>query len=68
MNVVDSSGWLEYFTDGRNANFFAPVIEKPKDVLVPTISLFEVFKRILLERNKDDALEAVALMKERTTT
>lgn len=61
MNVVDSSGWLEYFTNGRNANFFAPVIEKP-------ISLFEVFKRILLERNKDDALEAVALMKERTTT
>ncbi|MDW8212422.1 MAG: type II toxin-antitoxin system VapC family toxin [Roseiflexaceae bacterium] len=64
MNVVDSSGWLEYFTDGRNADFFAPVIEKPEDVLVPTISLFEVFKRILLERNKDDALEAVALMKE----
>lgn len=64
MNVVDSSGWLEYFTDGGNADFSAPVIEKPEDVLVPTISLFEVFKRVLLERNKDDALEAVALMKE----
>ncbi len=62
--MVDSSDWLEYFTDGVNADFFAPVIEKPEDVLVPTISLFEVFKRVLLERSKDDALEAVALMKE----
>ncbi|MGB9585789.1 MAG: type II toxin-antitoxin system VapC family toxin [Anaerolineales bacterium] len=64
MNVVDSSGWLEYFIDGKNADFFAPVIENTQDVLVPTISLFEVFKRILLERTRDDALEAVAQMKE----
>lgn len=63
MNVVDSSGWLEYFIDGENADFFAPVIERLEEVLVPTISLFEVFKRVLLERNKNDALEAVALMK-----
>lgn len=64
MNVIDSSGWLEYFINGRNAAFFAPAIEKPEKVLVPTISLFEVFKRILIARNRDDALEAVALMKE----
>jgi len=64
MNIVDSSGWLEYFTSGSNAGFFAPVIENAADVLVPTISLFEVFKRILLEKNRDDALEAIALMKE----
>jgi len=64
MNVVDSSGWLEYFNNQENANFFAPVIENPQTVLVPTISLFEVYKRVLLEKNKDDALEAVALMKE----
>jgi predicted nucleic acid-binding protein len=64
MNVIDSSGWLEYFTNGSNADFFAPVVENAKDVLVPTISLFEVFKRILTEKNRDDALEAVALMKE----
>ncbi|MCS6845565.1 MAG: type II toxin-antitoxin system VapC family toxin [Caldilineales bacterium] len=63
MNVVDSSGWLEYFIDGENADFFAPVIERLEEVLVPTISLFEVFKRVLSERNKNDALEAVALMK-----
>ena len=64
MNVVDSSGWLEYFNNGSNADFFAPVIENAGDVLVPTISLFEVFKRVLIEKNRDDALEAIALMKE----
>ena len=64
MNVVDSSGWLEYFNNGSNADFFAPVIENAGDVLVPTISLFEVFKRVLIEKNKDDALEAIALMKD----
>jgi predicted nucleic acid-binding protein len=64
MNVVDSSGWLEYFINGSNADFFAPVIENTREVLVPTISLFEVFKRVLLERNRDDALEAIAQMQE----
>jgi predicted nucleic acid-binding protein len=64
MNVIDSSGWLEYFINGSNADFFAPVVENAGSVLVPTISLFEVFKRVLIEKNRDDALEAVALMKE----
>jgi predicted nucleic acid-binding protein len=64
MNVIDSSGWLEYFTNGNNAGFFAPVIENTADVLVPTITLFEVFKRILMEKTRDDALEAIAMMKE----
>ena len=64
MNVVDSSGWLEYFTGGINANFFAPVIEDTGHVVVPSISIFEVFKRILIEKNRDDALEAAAMMYE----
>ena len=64
MNVVDSSGWLEYFISGSNADFFAPVIEKPGTVLVPTISLFEVYKRVLIEKDQNDALEAIAIMKE----
>ena len=65
MNVVDSSGWLEYFINGQNAAFFASIIEKAAgQVLVPTISLFEVFKHVLIEKNQDDALEAIALMKE----
>jgi predicted nucleic acid-binding protein len=64
MNVVDSSGWLEYFTNAKNATFFAPAIEDAQNIIVPTISLFEVFKRILVEKNRDDALEAIAMMKE----
>jgi len=64
MNVIDSSGWMEYFINGNNAGFFAPVIENTADVLVPTINLFEVFMRILMEKNRDDALEAIALMNE----
>ena len=62
MNVVDSSGWLEYLADGRNAGFFAPAIERPGDLLVPTLSIFEVFKRVLVQRDESHALQAVALM------
>lgn len=62
MNVVDSSGWLEYFADGPNADFFASAIEDVPALLVPTISIYEVFKRVCQQRGEDKALEAVALM------
>jgi len=62
MNVVDSSGWLEYFADGPNAGFFAPAIEKTKELAVPSISLYEVFKRIHQQRGEDAALQAIAIM------
>jgi predicted nucleic acid-binding protein len=62
MNVVDSSGWLEYLADGPNAGFFAKAIEATADLVVPTISLYEVFKRVLQQRGEGDALQAVALM------
>ena len=64
MNVVDSSGWLEYFANGPNARFFAPAIEKTTDLLVPSLTLFEVFKRILLQRDEGAALQAVAVMQQ----
>ena len=64
MNVVDSSGWLEYFADGRNAGFFAKAIEKAGDLVVPTVSLYEVFKRVLQQRGDGDALQAVAVMRQ----
>lgn len=64
MNVVDSCGWLEYFADGPNAEFFAPVIEQTDALLVPTLTLFEVFKRILQQRNEADALRAIGLMRQ----
>jgi predicted nucleic acid-binding protein len=62
MNVVDSCGWLEYFADGPNADFFAPTIEGVSELVVPTLSLHEVFKRVLQERGEGDALQAVAIM------
>ena len=64
MNVVDSSGWLEYFADGPNAAFFAPPIEATRELLVPTLSLYEVFKRVLQQRGEGQALQAVALMQQ----
>jgi len=67
MNVVDSSGWLEYFADGPNADFFAPAIENTAELVVPTLSLYEVFKRVLQQRGEGDALQAVAIMIQGTT-
>ncbi len=62
MNVVDSSGWLEFFSNGPNAGIFAKPIERLGELLVPSITLVEVFKRILQQRAEPDALQAVAHM------
>ena len=64
MNVVDSSGWLEYFAGGPNANFFAKPIEATAELVVPTLSLYEVFKKIAQQRGEGDALQAVAVMQQ----
>ena len=64
MNVVGSSGWLEYFADAPNAAFFAPAVEATRELLVPTLSLYEVFKRVLQQRGEGEALQAVALMQQ----
>jgi predicted nucleic acid-binding protein len=64
MNVVDSSGWLEYFADGPNADFFAKAIEKTAELVVPTVSLYEVFKRVLQQRGEGNALQTVAVMRQ----
>ena len=64
MNLVDSSAWLEYFADGPNAQFFAPAIEKASELIVPTIVVFEVFKRVLQQRSARIALETVAVLRE----
>ena len=64
MNVVDSSGWLEFFADGPNASFFGGPIGRVGELIVPTISLYEVFKRVLQQRDESQALEAVALMEQ----
>lgn len=64
MNVVDSSGWLEYVVDGPNAEFFAEPIEDPENLIVPSLSILEVFKWVLRERGENDALQTVALMQQ----
>jgi predicted nucleic acid-binding protein len=64
MNVVDSSGWLEYFADETNAEFFANAIENVEDLIVPVISIYEVFKRVYQQRGEGEALQVVALMEQ----
>ena len=64
MNVVDSSAWLEYFADGPNAGEFARPIAATRSLIVPTLSLFEVFKRIAQQRGDDEALRSVAVMEQ----
>jgi len=63
-NVVDSSGWLEYFADGENADFFAAAIEDAGNLVVPVISLYEVFKRVYQQRGSGEALQSVAVMEQ----
>lgn len=62
MNLVDSSGWIEYFADKENADFFDAPIRNPDNLLVPTICIYEVFKRILQESGEERALECIGLM------
>ncbi len=62
MTLVDSVGWIEFFTDGPLASEYAKYLQKPSEVIVPTIVLYEVYKKIKRERNEELALVAVATM------
>jgi predicted nucleic acid-binding protein len=64
MNLVDTSGWIEYFFDGPNASFFSPLIEATEELVVPTVCLFEAFKKISLAADQSRALRAIAQMKQ----
>ena len=64
MNIIDSSGWLEYFADGPNASFFSRPLQKTTELIVPTVTVYEVFKTVLRQRNESDALQSVALMQQ----
>lgn len=64
MNIVDSSGWLEYFADAPNAPFFSRPLLKVADLVVPTITIYEVFKVVLRQRTESEALQAIALMQQ----
>jgi toxin FitB len=62
VNVVDSSGWIEYFTDGPNSGFFASAIERVDELIVPAVCIYEVFKWVARERGETQALKAIAHM------
>jgi predicted nucleic acid-binding protein len=62
VTLVDSSGWIEYFTGGKLADRFAPYLEDPAEVTTPTIVIFEVYRIIRRQRPEEAALEAVAQM------
>lgn len=64
MNIVDSSGWLEFFSDGPNADHFAEPLGNVAELLVPSIILYEVFKVVCRQRGEDAALQAAALMQQ----
>ena len=65
MKVVDSSAWIEYFTDGPLASRFEPYLSDSAEVVTPTIVLYEVYKLIRRERDEEAGLVAVAAI-ERT--
>jgi toxin FitB len=62
MNVVDSSGWLEYLADGANANYFKAAVEDEEHLIIPTICLYEVFKITLSRAGEGEALRVAGLM------
>lgn len=66
MNVVDSSGWLEYFAGGPNARHFASIVCVPDELIVPTVTLYEVFKVVLREADENAALQAAAALQKGT--
>ena len=63
MNIVDSSCWLEYFAGSKVGEEVAPVIENVEKLLVPSITIHEVFKKLLVELDEDNALLAAAHIK-----
>ena len=65
-NVVDSSGWLEYFADSDRSGFFASAIEDTDNLIVPVISIYEVFKKVFRERGEDAAIQVASMMQNGT--
>jgi predicted nucleic acid-binding protein len=62
MNIVDSSGWLAYFADEPSAKHFQKCLNEPSSLIVPTVTIYEVFKVALRESSENEALQVVAAM------
>jgi predicted nucleic acid-binding protein len=63
MNIVDSSGWLAYFADEPNAEHFLTPLNDTASLVVPTVTIYEVFKVVLRESSEKEALQAIIAMK-----
>ncbi len=66
MNIVDSSGWLAYFADESNAKHFLTPLSDSALLVVPTLTIYEVFKVILRETSENEALQAAVAMQKGT--
>lgn len=66
MNVVDSSGWLAYFADEPNARHFLAPLNDSDSLVVPAVTIYEVFKVVLRESSENEALQAAAAMRKGT--
>ncbi len=64
MNLVDTSGWLEYLADTKNAKNFAEAIENTDELIVSSINIYETYKKVLKERDEDAAIQIIGLMKQ----
>ena len=62
MNIVDSSGWLAFFADEPNAKHFFKPLKDTESLVVPAVTIYEVFKVVLRESNENNALQAAAAM------
>ncbi len=62
MNLVDSSGWIAYFSNNKNASFFAKPLEDARRLVIPAVCFYEVFKKLLMEKDQELALQAVGVM------
>jgi predicted nucleic acid-binding protein len=66
MNIVDSSGWLAYFADEPNAKHFLSPLNDTASLVVPTVTIYEVFKVVLRESSENEALQAAVAMRKGT--
>lgn len=64
MNIVDSSAWLEYFGGTKRAQYFRKIIKNLNELLIPSIVLYEVFKKIHQQNGRKEGIKAIAQMKQ----
>jgi predicted nucleic acid-binding protein len=66
MNIVDSCGWLAYFADEPNAKHFITPLKDTASLVIPSVTIYEVFKVVLRETSENEALQAAAAMQKGT--